>query len=65
MFRSDSKEEGTGSQVVLGCSRAISRLLSPIPIPPPVTEGQCASRRDRRRMDIVREENVGEPSDSF
>ena len=65
MFRSDSEEEETGSQVVLGCSRAISQLLLPIPIPPPVTEGQRASRRDRRRMDRVGEENVGEPSDSF
>ena len=63
MFHSDSKEE-TGSQVVLGCSRAISRLLSPIPIPPPVTEGQRASQRDRRRMDRVGEENVGEPEEN-
>ena len=64
MLCSDSEEE-TGSQVVLGCSRAISQSLLPIPIPPPVTEGQCASQRDQRSMDRVGEENVGEPSDSF
>ena len=72
MLCSNSKEEETGSQVVLGCSQAISQSLSPIPIPPPVTEGQCASQRDQRRMDRVGEENmgepeenIGEPSDSF
>ena len=64
MFCNDSEEEETGSQVVLGGSRAISQSLSPIPIPPPVTEGQRASRRDRRRMDRVGEENVGEPEEN-
>ena len=63
MLRSDSEEEETGSQAVLGCSQAISQSLSPIPIPPPVTEGQRASRRDQRRMDRVGEENVGEPEE--
>ena len=63
MLPSDSEEE-TGSPIVRGCSPAIERSPSPIPVPAPVTDGQRASRRDQRRMDRDEGESVGEPSNS-